>query len=47
MKKYVIKEVNENSIAEELGIQPNDLLVSINDKPIVDVIDYLYLSADE
>jgi|LGVE01.1.fsa_nt_gb putative radical SAM enzyme (TIGR03279 family) len=47
MKKHVIKEVNENSIAEELGIQPNDLLVSINNRPIVDVIDYLYLSADE
>ncbi len=47
MKKHVIKEVKENSIASELGIEPNDLLVSVNNKVIVDVIDYLYLSADE
>ncbi|MCD6435066.1 MAG: radical SAM protein, partial [Clostridiales bacterium] len=47
MKKHIIKEIKENSIANELGIQPNDLLVSINNKSIVDVIDYLYLSADE
>lgn len=47
MKKHVIKEVKENSIASELGIEPNDLLVSVNNKAIVDVIDYLYLSADE
>lgn len=43
----VITQVEENSIAQELGIEVGDILVSINDKAIEDIIEYEYLTADE
>ncbi|NLK93779.1 MAG: DUF512 domain-containing protein [Clostridiales bacterium] len=46
MKNY-IKAIVKGSIAEEVGIEVNDLLISINGKIIDDIIDYRYLSADE
>ncbi|MFR4995994.1 MAG: DUF512 domain-containing protein [Clostridium paraputrificum] len=45
--KNVIKEVLPDSIAEEVGIEVNDVLISINDNIIDDIIDYRFLSADE
>ena len=30
------------SIAEEIGIEPGDTLVAINDNPVNDLIDYNY-----
>ena len=45
--KNVIKEVLPDSIAEEVGIEDNDVLISINDNIIDDIIDYRFLSADE
>ncbi|MBN2261015.1 MAG: DUF512 domain-containing protein [Clostridiales bacterium] len=47
MKKFKITKIQENSIAEELGITAGDFLISINGQPIVDIIDYLYLTSDE
>lgn len=46
-KENVIIKVEKNSIAEELGIEPGDILVSINGKPVLDVFDYRYLINDE
>lgn len=46
-KKNVIISVEKGSIAEEIGIEPGDILVSINDKEILDVFDYRYLINDE
>ncbi|MGI6453837.1 MAG: DUF512 domain-containing protein [Syntrophomonadaceae bacterium] len=43
----VIKEVLEDSIAHHLGIVPGDILLSINNRPVKDIIDYQYLSQDE
>lgn len=43
----IIKEVLPESIAEEVGIEKNDILISINDNVIDDIIDYRFLSADE
>jgi len=43
----VIIEVKTGSLADELGIEPGDLLKKINKKPIKDIIDYKYLIADE
>ncbi len=43
----VIIEVNDNSIAFELGIEPGDILRKINNQSIKDIIDYKYLTADE
>ncbi len=46
MKNKVI-HIEEDSIAQELGIEPGDYLVSINGRPVQDVFDYRYLLQDE
>lgn len=43
----VIINIDKDSIAEEMGIEKGDILVSINDKEIIDVFDYRYLVKDE
>ena len=45
--EHIIKEIEAGSIAEELGIEPGDKLISINDHLIEDVFDYHYLVNDE
>lgn len=45
--KAKIKNIEPNSIAEELGIQPNAELISINDIQPSDIIDYRYLVTAE
>lgn len=45
--KNKIKSVEAGSIAEELDIQVGDRLVKINNRKVEDIIDYLYLLADE
>jgi len=45
--EHKIKAVVEGSIAEEMGIEPGDVLLSIDDEPIEDVFDYRYLIADD
>ncbi|MBE5881236.1 MAG: DUF512 domain-containing protein [Lachnospiraceae bacterium] len=50
MKKcyeHVVKEVLPDSIAEEMEIEPGDVLLSINDQKIKDVFDYRFLIKDE
>jgi len=42
-----ISRVREGSIAEKIGLKKNDIILSINKKPIQDEIDYLYYSKDE
>lgn len=46
-KTHIIKEVEPGSIAMELGLTPDDQLISINDTVIKDVFDYHYLIKDE
>ena len=43
----LIKEVVKGSIAEELGIEAGDELISINGYNLRDIIDYRFYSADE
>lgn len=43
----VVSKVYNNSIAEELGIEVGDILISINDQPIQDIIEYRFLLSDE
>ncbi len=45
--KNIITKVEKYSIAEEVGIEVNDSLISINQTPIGDIMDYKFLSADE
>lgn len=42
-----IKTIEPGSIAEELEIEVGDQLISINHQPVVDIIDYMFLSNDE
>lgn len=46
-KQNVIIKVEQNSIAEEMGIEVGDILVDINEQPVKDVFDYRYLIQDE
>lgn len=43
----VVSKVYNNSIAEELGIEVGDILISINGQPIQDIIEYRFLLSDE
>lgn len=45
--KNTINVIEKDSIAEELGIEIGDRLLKINDRDVDDIIDYLYLLADE
>lgn len=47
MNYMKISEVLEGSIAQEAGIEPGDVLMSMNGHPIQDVFDYRFLSAEE
>lgn len=46
-KKHVISRVLPGSIAQELELEPGDILESINNTPVEDVFDYRYLINDE
>lgn len=43
----VISKVHKDSIAEEIGIEIGDLLISVNEQPIHDIIEYRFLLSDE
>lgn len=45
--KNEITSIKENSIAEEIGLEIGDALVSVNGKDINDIIDYKFLITDE
>ncbi|MBU5484973.1 DUF512 domain-containing protein [Clostridium sp. MSJ-11] len=45
--KNKICEVLPNSIGEEVGIEPGDVLMTINGNAVNDIIDYRFLMADE
>lgn len=46
-KGHLIKTVTPDSIGEEMGIEPGDYLIAINEEEIDDVFDYQYLIKDE
>ncbi len=46
-KAHIIKEIEPDSIAEELELTPGDELISINGTIIKDVLDYHYLIKDD
>lgn len=45
--RNIIEEVAKGSIAEELEIVPGDILLSINEMEVKDIIDYKFLITDE
>lgn len=47
MKKFLIRSIEKDSIAEEMALETGDLLLSINGNSINDILDYRYLISDE
>lgn len=45
--RNIIEEVDKGSIAEELEIEPGDILISINNENVKDIIDYKFLVSDD
>lgn len=45
--KHIISFVKSDSIAEEMGIEPGDCLLSVDDQEIEDVFDYRYYIEEE
>ncbi|CCO09024.1 DUF512 domain-containing protein [Desulforamulus hydrothermalis] len=46
-KGLLITGVDKDSIADQLGIQPGDRLLSVNGRPVRDILDYRFLCAAE
>ncbi len=46
-KGHLIRKTEPESIAEELGIEPGDCLISINAETVEDVFDYRYMIEEE
>lgn len=46
-QKHVISRVLPDSIGEELGLEPGDVLLEINGSPVEDYFDYRYLLNEE
>ncbi len=47
MPRHIVSEVIPGSIADELGVEPGDELLSINGQAVEDVLDYHFLTNDE
>ena len=45
--EHIVKGIIPGSIADELGIEPGDRLLSVNGHEIEDVFDYQFYSEDE
>ena len=47
MNKAVVKYTEENSIAFDCGIEPGDVILSVNGKTPLDILDFNYLTSDD
>ena len=47
LENHVIKAVEPGSIAEELGVEAGDILLSINEEPVEDIFDYQFMTQEE
>ncbi|HHX12615.1 MAG TPA: PDZ domain-containing protein, partial [Clostridiales bacterium] len=45
--RNIIEEVAKGSIADELDLEPGDILLSINDNLVKDILDYKFLVSDD
>lgn len=43
----VVKNVDKGSIADEIGIVPGDIIVSVDESPLKDILDYRFLTASD
>ncbi len=42
----IINQVHEGTLAEEIGLKKGDIVLSMNNNPVDDIIDYMYYSRD-
>lgn len=47
LENHVIKAVEPGSIADEMGVEPGDILLTINDEPVEDIFDYQFMTQEE
>lgn len=47
MRKNEIKRVLDGSIGEEIGLEPGDVILKINNSEVRDILDYRFLMSDE
>lgn len=47
MSQATIKHIDDDSIAYEMGLEPGDCIVNINNMPVNDVLDYKFLTSDD
>ena len=47
MKKHRVEAVSADSIGQELGIRPGDMILSINGQEVEDIFDYEFLCREE
>ena len=45
--QHTVRKIEQGSIAEEMGIEPGDVLLTINGSAVEDIFDYRYLIQDE
>lgn len=45
--QHVVQNIEAGSVAQEMGIEPGDVLLAINGNGITDIFDYQYLLQDE
>lgn len=46
-KQHVVRRVEPDSLAQEMGVEVGDVLLAINGEKIEDIFDYQYLTQDE
>ena len=46
-ERHIIKYVEPDSIAEEIGLEPGDEILRINGQEIRDILDYMFFIQDE
>ena len=47
MPRHIVSRVIPGSIADEMGVEPSDELLSINGQTVEDVLDYHFLTNEE
>ena len=47
LQEHVIVGIKEGSTAEEIGLEPGDVVLAVNGEPIVDIFDYQFYMEDE
>ena len=47
ISEHKIKSIEPGSIAQELELEPGDVLLTVNGEPVEDIFDYHYLINEE